>query len=107
MSETISHLALLREFDDSWRGRPARCLLMGQGSGPEGEAVRIVGRAVRDGFSVYYVRSYEPEQGHAEATYRYLRQRFGPLHIREAAGPDAGFHEAMRAKGLVATISAT
>lgn len=95
------------EFRDQWCGRTAMCLLIGSGSGPEGESVRIVGRPIRgSGFTVHYVRSYEGGIGNARRAYEYLVIRFGhPLSAVEIVSQEGiGFHKHLLAEGILSAI---
>lgn len=97
----------VRTFRDSWRGRKALCILIGIGSGPEGESVRIVGNPVRGGgFTVSYVKSYDPGRGHARAAYEYLVMTFGGgIRAKEVRSDEGiGFHRAMAERGIVTSL---
>lgn len=97
----------VRRFRDSWRHRPALCLLIGEGSGPQGESVRIVGNPVRSGgFTVSYVKSYDPGLGHARAAYEYLVRAYaGGIRAKEVRSEDGiGFHRAMAERGIVTSM---
>jgi hypothetical protein len=78
---------------------------MGDGPGPEGESVRIVGRPRRNGgFTVCYVRSYEPGRGNARMAYEYLSRHFGgEIHAVEVRSEEGvAFHRRMIDLGIVA-----
>jgi hypothetical protein len=97
----------VRKFRDSWRGRPALCLLIGEGGGPQGESVRIVGNPVRGGgFTVSYVKSYDPGCGHARAAYEYLCRTYGGgIRAKEVRSDEGiGFHRAMAERGIVSSM---
>jgi hypothetical protein len=97
----------VRTFQDSWRGRKALCVLVGDGSGPQGESVRIVGNPVRGGgFTVSYVKSYDPGRGHARAAYEYLVRTFGGgIRAKEVRSDEGiGFHRAMAERGIVTSM---
>lgn len=95
-------------FVDQWRGRRALCLLIGEGSGPQDEAVRIVGRPRKpDGFTVSWVMSYDPGMGNARRAYEYLLRTYGgdlrAEEVRSSEGMD--FHQKMVEAGIVAEVS--
>ncbi|NTF17532.1 hypothetical protein G6L37_03915 [Agrobacterium rubi] len=97
----------VRTFRDTWRGRAALCLLVGEGSGPQDEAVRIVGKPVRGGgFTVNWVISYDPGSGNARRAYEFLVREYGgdirAMEVRSETG--IGFHQAMKDLGLVSVI---
>jgi hypothetical protein len=97
----------VRTFQDSWRGRKALCMLVGDGDGPQGESVRIVGNPVRSGgFTVSYVKSYDPGHGHARAAYEYLVRTYGGgIRAKEVRSREGiGFHRAMAECGLVTSM---
>lgn len=97
----------VRKFRDSWRGRPALCLLVGEGGGPQGESVRVVGNPVRGGggFTVSYVRSYEPGHGNAARVYEYLSRTYGGVHAKEVRSAEGlGFHRTMAERGIVTSM---
>lgn len=97
----------VRTFRDSWRGRKALCVLIGDGGGPEGESVRIVGNPVRGGgFTVSYVKSYDPGHGHARAAYEYLIMTFGGgIRAKEVRSDEGiGFHRHMAEQGIVTSL---
>jgi hypothetical protein len=88
-------------FADHWRHRKAECLLFGEGPGPEGEMVRVVGRAARGRFTVFYIRCYEQGAGHGEAVYRWLKQQYSQLHAMEIVSTGFGFQRRMAEKGVL------
>jgi hypothetical protein len=94
-------------FPDFWRGRKATCLLIGEGEGPEGESVRVVGHAKKgQGFTVCYVHSYDQDIGNGERAYRYLLRAFGaPLDAVEVTS-EAGiaFNRKMVASGVLSSM---
>ncbi|MBY3432985.1 hypothetical protein HFN89_02175 [Rhizobium laguerreae] len=95
-------------FGDYWRGKKATCVLVGEGSGPEGESVRIVGTPLRKGgFLVAYVHSYEKEKGNARRAYEFLARHFGrPLKATEiTSDAGIGFHRHLLQEGVLASIS--
>ncbi len=95
------------QFQDYWRQRKAQCLLLGTGPGPEGELVRVVGFPGRkSGFTVAYVRSWVPEEGHARRAYLYLLERFGqPLKAVEVVSETGiAFHRKLLAQGILSSI---
>lgn len=94
-------------FDDWWNEKRALCLLVGSGSGPEGECVRIVGKPIRNGgFTVSYVRSYDEGNGNAKRGYQFLARHFGsPLMAIEIVSEDGvGFHRRLLEEGILASI---
>jgi hypothetical protein len=94
-------------FDDWWNKKKALCLLVGSGSGPEGESVRIVGNPIRNGgFTVSYVRSYDEGSGNAKGAYQFLSRHFGsPLKAVEIVSEDGiGFHRRLLEQGILASI---
>lgn len=94
-------------FRDYWRNKPATCVLVGEGSGPQGESVRIVGKPVRGGgFAVNWIISYDREQGNARKAYEFLvREYDGEIVAREVRSEEGlAFHLAMKARGLVSEI---
>ncbi len=97
----------VRTFQDSWRGRKALCILIGGGSGPQGESVRLVGNPVRGGgFTVSYVKSYDPGCGHARAAYEYLVRAYGGGIRAKEVRSDEGiaFHRTMAERGIVTSM---
>lgn len=108
MTGTVHGVGRVVQFTDTWRGRRATCLLLGEGLGPEGESVRIVGfPQPGEGFTVAYVKSYSPGLGNGRLAYRYLTELFGaPLDVIEIGSEDGiGFHRHLLDDGLVASIS--
>lgn len=94
-------------FSDWWNGKKALCLLVGTGSGPEGECVRIVGNPIRSGgFTVSYVRSYDAGSGNAKRAYQFIARHFGsPLKAIEIASEEGvGFHRHLLQEGILASI---
>lgn len=97
---------LHRCFADEWRGKPALCFLFGEGPGPDGEAVRIVGRSTKSGLCIYYAHSYEKLQGNAARAYRFLKERFGRLEAREVRSEEGkAFHRRMLDLGVIADFT--
>ena len=97
----------VRTFRDSWRNRRALCLLIGSGNGPTGESVRLVGCPRRGGgFTVYYVKSYDPGHGNARAAYEFLIRSYGDgIHVKEVRSDEGiGFHLRMADLGLIASM---
>jgi hypothetical protein len=97
----------VRRFNDHWRGVKSVCFLFGDGPGPEGELVRIVGKPKRggDGFQIHYVRSYEPRQGHAANAYAFIAETYGMIDAMEITTPAGlALNETMKKAGLVATL---
>jgi hypothetical protein len=95
-------------FADYWRGKKAVCVLVGTGSGPEGESVRIVGIPHRKGgFTVSYVHSYEGERGNARRAYEFLARHFGqPLKATEITSEEGVvFHRHLLNEGVLTAIS--
>lgn len=104
VDDGIGHAVM---FDDWWNDKRALCLLVGTGSGPEGECVRIVGHPVRKGgFTVSYVRSYNEGHGNAKRAYQFLVRHFGsPLKAVEIVSEDGiGFHRRLLEEGVLASI---
>jgi hypothetical protein len=97
------------EFIDSWNGRRASCLLVGEGPGPEGESVRLVGyERGAGGFAICYVRSYEPGSGNAAAAYRYLLRERGELVGLDVATEEGlGFNRRMLEAGVLSRMQVT
>lgn len=94
-------------FQDYWRYKRALCLLIGTGSGPERESVRIVGRPKPGGgFVLNYIHSYDPNQGNGAKAYAFLRRKYGGMiEVREITS-QAGlaFNMAMRTRGMVSKM---
>lgn len=100
-------VGVVRSFRDSWRNRPAMCHLVGEGSGPQQESVRIVGKPVRGGgFTAFYVISYDCGQGNARRAYEYLAKIYqGPVRAKEVRSEEGiGFHRAMMEAGIVSEM---
>lgn len=94
----------VRRFNDSWRHVKAVCFLFGEGPGPEGELVRLVGKPKRggEGFEIHYIRSYELRQGHAARAYAFIFETYGMIDAMEIVSPDGlALNEAMKKSGLV------
>jgi hypothetical protein len=94
----------VRRFNDYWRDAKAVCFLFGDGPGPEGELVRLVGKPKRggEGFKIFYVRSYEPRQGYAAKAYGFIFETYGMIDAIEIASPAGlALNEAMKKAGLV------
>lgn len=94
----------VRRFNDYWRNDKAVCFLFGDGPGSEGELVRLVGKPKRgvEGFNVFYVRSYEPRQGHAAKAYDFLFETYGVIDAMEITSPAGlALNEAMKKAGIV------
>jgi hypothetical protein len=94
----------VRRFNDYWCDAKAVCFLFGDGPGPEGELVRLVGKPKRggEGFKIHYVRSYEPRQGHASKGYDFIFETYGVIDAMEITSPAGlALNEAMKKAGLV------
>lgn len=97
----------VRTFKDSWRGRKALCILIGDGDGPEGERVRLVGNPIRGGgFAVSYIHSYDECRGDAARSYEYLARTYGGgIRALEVTSPEGlGFNMKMQERGIVTSI---
>lgn len=97
----------VRTFIDGWNGRKALCILIGEGSGPEGESVRLVGNPVRGGgFAVNRVHSYDEGRGDAAQSYEYLVRTFGEgIRALDVTSPEGlAFNMKMQARGIVTSI---
>jgi hypothetical protein len=102
-----SIVGTVRTFRDGWNSRKALCILIGNGSGPQGESVRLVGNPVRGGgFAVSYIHSYDPGRGDAAAAYEYLARAFGGgIRALDVTSPEGlAFNMEMKARGIVTTI---
>jgi hypothetical protein len=94
-------------FADWWRNKKAHCLLVGTGSGPEGESVRIVGNPIRNGgFTVSYVRSYDEGNGNARRAYEFLARHFGyPIKVVEVVSEKGiGFHRHLMEESVISSM---
>ena len=97
----------VRRFNDYWRGLKSVCFLFGDGPGPEGELVRLVGKPKRGGagFEIHYIRSYDPRQGHAAKAYAFIFETYGTIAAMEITLPAGlALNETMQKAGLVATM---
>lgn len=97
----------VRRFNDYWRGVKSVCFLFGDGPGPEGELVRLVGKPKRGGagFEIHYIRSYEPRQGHAAKAYEFIFETYGNIAAREITSPAGlALNETMKKAGFVTTM---
>lgn len=97
----------VRRSNDFWRNAKAVCFLFGDGPGPEGELVRLVGIPKRggNGFKVYYIKSYEPRQGHAAKAYDFIFETYGKIDAMEITSPAGlALNQSMKIAGLVGTM---
>jgi hypothetical protein len=106
--EEFDHPSLGRSkrFVDSWRGHKAICFLFGEGPGPEGELVRLIGTPSRQtGFDVYLVKSYVPRMGHAKAAYEFIFDTYGAITAREITSSEGlALNLSMQKLGLVVSL---
>lgn len=96
-------------FSDSWRGKKAICHLIGEGDGPQGEAVRMVGfpgKGGAPGFTLAYIRCYHPGQGHGRVAYAWLNDMYGPVKgIEVVSEAGIGFNRQMIREGLLLSFA--
>lgn len=101
-SEKKAELAAPVVTKDWWRGKRALewrfPLTRGEGGGPHGEAVRIVGIPQGQTLHVFYIVSYRRGEKLAEAALLFLRQRYQGLIAREAR--NVNFVQHMIDKGI-------